>query len=85
MSIVNFAVTRPLEKKINQTIKEQGFTSKAEFFRFVTLLYLSRPQPLAAIEETAYQKSVSTLKIALRKRLVMKKLPSLHNQLAGLL
>ncbi|MEK7084858.1 MAG: ribbon-helix-helix domain-containing protein [Patescibacteria group bacterium] len=40
MSVVNFTVTKPLEKKIKETIKTHGFNSKAEFFRFAALAYI---------------------------------------------
>ena len=46
MSIVNFAVSKPLEQKINQAIKEYGFASKAEFFRFLAINFTGRRQVL---------------------------------------
>lgn len=42
MSIVNFSITAPLEKQINRVIREDGFTSKAEFFRFSAQAYLEK-------------------------------------------
>lgn len=40
MSIINFAVAEPLEQKINNAVKEYGFVSKAEFFRFLAINFL---------------------------------------------
>lgn len=79
MSIINFAVTKPLEKQINQVIKDRGFTSKAEFFRFVTLLYLQRES--ATAEDKRYKTAVNELKTALHAKFATKKLPSLRQQL----
>ena len=41
MSIVNFAINQSLEAKINTRIKQDGFCSKAEFFRFLAINYLN--------------------------------------------
>ncbi len=37
MPMVNFSVPTVLERRINKTIKEKGFASKAEFFRYAAL------------------------------------------------
>lgn len=42
MAIVNFQITPVLEKRIDQAIKEYGFSSKAEFFRCSALDYISK-------------------------------------------
>lgn len=41
MPIINFSIPTTLDKKIDRAIKENGFTSKAEFFRFSAMRYLS--------------------------------------------
>lgn len=49
MAIVNFSVPAPLHKKIKKTVKEKGFGSTAEFFRFAALYTLGEvapPRPL---------------------------------------
>jgi len=40
MAIVNFAIPKMLEKRIGVTIKEKGFASKAEFFRFAAVYFM---------------------------------------------
>jgi hypothetical protein len=40
MPIINFAVPATLDKRINRTIKERGFASKAEFFRFAAIQFM---------------------------------------------
>ena len=41
MSVVNFTITKPLEQKIKEAIKGQGFSSKAEFFRFAAMVLIN--------------------------------------------
>ena len=40
MSIINFSIPKTLEKKVVQIIKEKGFSSKAEFFRFAAINFI---------------------------------------------
>ena len=83
MSIVNFAIAKPLEQKINQAIKEYGFASKAEFFRFLAINFTGKKQilPLENDPEIAYL--TSEIK-KLTKKFTGKKLPSLEEQLNDL-
>lgn len=83
MSIVNFNLKQPLEQKVNRVIKEQGFTSKAEFFRFVTLVYLNH-QIGSSVENDRYTAAVNDLRKVLHRKLAHKKLPALREQLADL-
>ena len=80
MPIINFNIKKPLEKKVEKTIKEQGFASKAEFFRFAALHYMNSVGPDISQEE--YEKSIRALKSALKKKYRDKKLPSLEKQLS---
>ena len=40
MAIINFSIPKTLEQRINATIKEKGFASKAEFFRFAAMFFI---------------------------------------------
>lgn len=40
MAIVNFAVPPVLARRIGTTIKQKGFASKAEFFRFAAVYFM---------------------------------------------
>lgn len=83
MTIVNFAVAKPLEKKINLAIKNEGFASKAEFFRFVTWRYLGeRNKPDS--EYLRFTTAADELAETVRKKFNGKKLPSLREQLNDL-
>lgn len=82
MSIVNFAVPRPLEKKIAQVIKTQGFASKAEFFRFAALHYIQNLREDISQEE--FENSIRSFKSTLEKVTSKKKFPSLKEQLADI-
>ncbi len=49
MAIINFSVPTTLNNRIKKTVKEKGFASKAEFFRFAALYALGSiapPRPL---------------------------------------
>lgn len=89
MAVVNFTVTKPLAERVAKTIQRDGFTSKAEFFRFVTMFYFNHTKPAVepAIEpmDPDLRASVLALKQALREKFRNKKLPSAREQLAGLL
>lgn len=82
MAIVNFAIPRTLERKVDQVIREDGFMSKAEFFRFAVLSYINWRQNDITQEE--YEESVKDLKQAMQEKLKEKKLPSLEEQLANI-
>lgn len=40
MPIVNFSIPKNLDLRIQATIKEKGFASKAEFFRYCAVRYI---------------------------------------------
>lgn len=82
MAIVNFNITKPLEKKVNLAIKMHGFASKAEFFRFAVMQYIRTLQ--TDISQKEFDKSIDALKKVMIKKLGRKKLPSLEEQLADL-
>lgn len=84
MSIANFSITKPLEKKINQVIKTQGFTSKAEFFRFAALMYIQNLGRSKEPTDAEYESSMNELAQAMRKAYEKKPFPRLEEQLADL-
>ena len=90
MAIINFQVTKQLEKKITQAVKTQGFTSKAEFFRFLALNFLNRVQPMADDEiiddigQEKFDSEIKKLTDVLHQATKGKKLPSLEEQLSDL-
>lgn len=82
MSIVNFEVKKPLEQKIKNAIKDYGFSSKAEFFRFTAINFLNQEKQKISEEE-----KLSYLSTELRKVLIKKlppKSPSLKKQLSDI-
>lgn len=84
MSIVNFAVAKPLEQKINIAIKEYGFASKAEFFRFLAINFLNANQCLPLDNDIEIACLADKIGKAADKKFSGKKLPSIKQQLADL-
>lgn len=84
MSIINFAVAKPLDQKINNAIREYGFASKAEFFRFLAINFFNENQnlPLENDEEITYL--VDEIGKVASKKFSGKTLPSIKDQLADL-
>lgn len=83
MSIVNFAVPTPLEKKISQAMKEQGFVSKAEFFRFAAIHFIHHIRDNKKPDDE-FERAMNGLSSAVHKRFHGKKLPSLEEQFSDL-
>ncbi|MFQ5661795.1 MAG: hypothetical protein ACE5F2_00890 [Candidatus Paceibacteria bacterium] len=83
MSIVNFAVKKPLDDKIKKAIKEQGFNSKAEFFRLAAINFLQNENKRID-EDERMNYLTSELKRTIIKKLSSKKLPSLKKQLSDI-
>ncbi len=85
MTIINFSVTDPLAKKINKIIKEWGFVSKAEFFRFIALNFIDRHEKklLSKDQEIAYLSE--KMEQIIKEKFKGKKLPSLNKQLEDIL
>ena len=78
---MNFEVKKPLEQKIKKAIKDYGFSSKAEFFRFAAIDFLSKEKKKIS-EEERFDFLATELRKTLIKNLRGKKLPSLKKQLA---
>ena len=81
MSIVNFAIPKTLEKQIDQTIKQKGFASKAEFFRFAALHFINVIDKPFVTEKDRFDYLTDEIEKSVIKRYKGKKLPSLEEQL----
>lgn len=84
MSIINFAVSQPLEQKINQVIKNYGFASKAEFFRFLAINYIDQKDQAQINEDQEFDQVIDDLTNTIRKTYGGKKLPSVEEQFADI-
>lgn len=84
MSIINFAVAEPLEQKINNAVKEYGFASKAEFFRFLAINFFNTNQSLPLDNDSEIACLVDKIEKAANERFGGKTLPSIKDQLANL-
>lgn len=82
MAIINFAVPETLEKRINATIKEKGFASKAEFFRFAAVHLLDIAQQPYTSEDERFRFLHTALRDEIMHRYKGKALPSVKTQLA---
>ena len=84
MSIVNFAVPKQLEKRVEKTIKQKGFASKAEFFRFAALYFINTIEAPRESEEERFVRLTDALKKEIPKKIKGEKILSLKQQLADL-
>ena len=82
MSIVNFAVPKALEKKVNKVIRERGFASKAEFWRSLATNYLD--ETLQAYEQARTKYLIESISRLVDTKFHGRKLPSLDEQLADI-
>lgn len=83
MSIINFTIPTNLATRINKVIQKKGFTSKAEFFRFVALQYIDD------IEEDDYElerfaQLSASIEQSVLKKYSGKVLPPLSKQLKNI-
>lgn len=83
MPIVNFNINPALDKKIKKFIKKEGFSSKAEFFRFSAMQLMDeKDEPIVLTERTKVL--LDELKEVVREKYGGKKLPPLEEQLRDL-
>ena len=80
MSVINFTITKPLEQKVKTAIREQGFASKAEFFRFAAVYFVQKLYQFDTPVDEKFTRTMNTLGSALRAKYAGKKLPSLEEQ-----
>lgn len=84
MAIVNFAIPPVLDKRIGTTIKEKGFASKAEFFRFAAVYFMDVIDKPFVSEDDRTEYLTSALRKELTSRFHGKRLPSVREQLSDL-
>ncbi len=82
MSIINFSVPKELEKRVKETLKERGFPSKAELFRFAVIRYMDEIELLPLDKNKKIAALSRQLEQELEKKAGTKPLPSLRKQLA---
>jgi len=82
MAIVNFSIPKNLEKRVQDTIKEKGFASKAEFFRFSAIYFMDILERRGGNEEERFQYLAEALRQEVGQFYRGKKLPSAKEQLA---
>mgnify|MGYP001578913344 CR=1 FL=1 len=85
MAIVNFSLPKTLENRIFEVMRQKGFMSKAEFFRFAAMYFLDVviDKPFSN-EDERFEYLTKTITKELRARYRGKKLPTLEEQLVGL-
>ena len=81
MAIVNFAIPPVLEKRIGSTIKEKGFASKAEFFRFAAVYFMDVIDRPFVSEDQRTTYLVGEIEKEIHKRIRRGPLPSIRSQL----
>lgn len=81
MSIVNFAIPQVLEKRIKETIKEKGFASRAELFRFAVIRYLDEEEFLPLAQNQNISALSTKLGAVIKEKIGAKKLPGLQQQM----
>jgi len=84
MAIINFSVPKTLEKRVAYVIKEKGFASKAEFFRFAAIYFMDVINKPLTNEEQRFNYLTNELKKEIVKRYSGTKLLSVREQLADL-
>ncbi|HEY4505050.1 MAG TPA: hypothetical protein VJI73_04750 [Candidatus Paceibacterota bacterium] len=82
MSIVNFAVPKALENKVNKAIREKGFASKAEFWRSLATNYLD--ENMQAYQQARTKYLIESISRLVDTKFRGKKIPSLDKQLADI-
>ena len=81
MAIVNFAIPPTLDRRIGSTIKEKGFASKAEFFRFAAVYFMDVIDKPFVGEDDRTEYLTAALRTELTGRFHGKRLPSAREQL----
>ena len=81
MATVFFKINEKQEKEVEQLMDDEGYTNKAEFFRFLVKFYKYHKSP----EEIRFEKATTDLGDVLRELSKKGKLPtSLDEQLKNL-
>lgn len=82
MTIVNFAIPKTLEKRVEKTMRDKGFASKAEFFRFAAVHFIDIMEKPLVSEDAQFTYLTNTVRQEITKRYRGKHLPSIAKQLA---
>lgn len=82
MSIVNFSIPSVLEKRVDETIQQKGFASKAEFFRFAAVHFIEELHKPVISEEDRFHFLTKTIKKTVSKHYRGRAIPSAKEQLA---
>lgn len=82
MAVVNFTIPKNLEKRVTDTVKEKGFVSKAEFFRFAAIYFMDILERRARSEEERFAYLTESLKKEILEYYRSRKPASLKEQLA---
>ena len=82
MSIVNFSIPKRLEKRVEETIREKGFASKAEFFRFAAMHFMDILDRKTKNEDERLKYLTSVLQDEISETYRGKKIVSLGEQMA---
>lgn len=82
MSVVNFSIPPTLDDKIQKSIEEQGFSSKAEFFRFAAIYLMQNFQE--ETQKNEYNETMKILSKTLQKKFREKEMSSLEEQFSDL-
>ena len=81
MAIVNFSIPKNLEKRVEKTINQKGFASKAEFFRFSAIYFMDILGRRAGSEEDRFKHLTRVLQQELSERYRGKRISSVSEQL----
>ena len=84
MSVINFTVPKPLEQKITAAIKDQGFASKAEFFRFAALYFVQKLHYFDTPVDEEFTRTMNKLSSTIKAKYRGRKMPSLEEQFSDL-
>ncbi len=84
MAIINFSIPKTLEQRVNQTIKEEGFASKAEFFRFAAISFIGLHPKNKTDEDERFNYLSRNLNYVILRKYKGRKIKSLEKQMIDL-
>lgn len=84
MAIINFSIPKTLEQRVARVIKEKGFASKAEFFRFAAVSFIDNSRDIRIDEDARFDYLSRNLSKAIFEKYRGKKVESLKKQLEDL-
>jgi len=84
MAIINFSIPTTLEKRLATVMKQKGFTTKAEFFRFAAIYFIDVVNKPTVSEDDRFQILTRSVKKELHQHYGKTKLSSVAEQLADL-